>query len=87
MSKIHMGLHNCLTNILKSISTATDKYRHKSKWSPCLDGFRLKFSSNQAKFQLKVLNPSKHLIFVTLQLPPSLFHRQQLRIIYLILCD
>lgn len=75
MSKIDMSLGNCLTNFLKSISTATNTCRQKSKWSLCLEGFRLKLSSNQAKFQLNGPNPSKQLISAPLQLPPSLFHR------------
>lgn len=70
MSKIHMTLSNSASQISLK---ATD--RHKSKWSPWLEGFRLKFSSNEAKFQLKVPNPSKHLISATLQIPPSLFHK------------
>jgi len=75
MAKTHMSLSNGLTNILKSISTATDRYRHKSKWSLCLEGFRLKFSANRAKFQLEMPNSSKQLISATVRLPPSLFHK------------
>lgn len=62
-------------NILKSISTATGSYRHKSKWSQCLEGFRLKFSPNQVKFQLKFPTTSKYPISASLQFPPSVFHK------------
>lgn len=57
MSKIDMSLGNSASQISLRASLLQLIHVDTNQNGVCLEGFRLKFSSNQAKFQLNVLSP------------------------------